>query len=645
MTDNRTNSIRNTAARANELLRAAREDHSGGRFALAEQGYHEALQADPLSADALNGLAALALVAGAYGRTVELTRRALCSDPVFFKALCNLGGACHALGLIDEARAVLQRALAVVPGHIESLNNLALIEMSVGHTAKAVALLKEVTADGPDNPLFLKNLGAAYIADNQYETAVNILRRAAHLASSNPEILNNLGMALTMSGQTGNGIELLRRAIALNPGYLEARSNLLFMLQHIWGVDPENIFREQAAYNSQVTRGMARPASRSPVPTGSCRLRLGYVSRDLGFHPVGHLLLPVLEAHDRERLEIYCYSDRLIEDELTARLQACTDVWRRTSSLDDEALAETVRADGIDILFDLGGHTAGNRLGAFAMRPAPVQISWLGYVGGTGLEAMDFTVLDHMIAPTEGGWRTSERVLRMPGTFLCYRPPDFAPPVEPPPSLRNGFVTFGSFNRPVKVGAEVLRTWSGILRAVPDSRLVLKSACYKEDKARNKLLSAFSRHGIDPARIEIRAGSSHTDMLRQYADIDIALDPFPFSGGITSCEALWMGVPVVTLAGATPVSRMTFSFLTEIDLEEFAATEPESYIEVARYLAQDQDVRLELRESLRERMTKSHLGDARAFTAAFETLIAEAWQWSNRRGDGMKTGVPSRERL
>ncbi|KJB90695.1 hypothetical protein N826_36520 [Skermanella aerolata KACC 11604] len=243
---------------------------------------------------------------------------------------------------------------------------------------------------------------------------------------------------------------------------------------------------------------------------------------------------------------------------------------------------------------------------------------------------MDFTVLDHMTAPVEDNWRTSEKILRMPGTFLCYRPPRFAPPVEPPPSLRNSFVTFGSFNRPVKINPEVLRTWAGILSAVPHSRLVLKSASYREDEARRNLLADFVHYGIDPARIEIRAGSTHADMLRQYADIDVALDPFPFTGGITSCEALWMGVPVVTLTGATPVSRMTFSFLTELDLEELAATEPEDYISIARKLAWDQDFRVEMRDTLRERMTTSHLGDALAFTAAFEALIREAWQGNDR---------------
>lgn len=613
-----------SSRRPEDLLEAARDAHGRGDLAVAEAGYRMTLRADPLNAGAYNGLAALAMAAGDHLEAVELTKQALQSDPAFLKALSNLGGALQALGFIEEARQALLRALSLTPDHPESLNNLALVEITLSRPAAAVELLERLTAAQPDNPHYLKNLGAAYLADNQCTAAERILLRAANLAPADAEIQNNLGNALCMAGKLESGIQLLRRAVALNPGGRQARSNLIFMMQHAWGLDPEEPLREQASFDALVSGGSIRPRIREPASTGLRRLRVGYVSPDLGFHPVGHFLLPVLQEHDRNGFQVFCYSDRLVEDELTARLRGCAAVWRRTVGLDDEALAQVIRSDGIDILVDLSGHAGGNRLATFALRPAPIQVSWMGYVGGTGLRAMDFTVLDHATAPVGSDWRASERILRMPGTFLCYKAPDFAPQVAPPPSARNGFVTFGSFNRPVKTNPVVLRTWSGLLAAVPGSRLVIKSATYRDEEVCRTLLAEFSRNGVDPARIEIRAGSSHADMLAEYGDIDVALDTFPFTGGITSCEALWMGVPVVTLIGQTPVSRMTFSFLTEIDLEEFAASDPDDYIAIACRLAHSESLRSDLRKDMRERIAHSHLGDTRAFTSAFEALLTEA---------------------
>lgn len=611
--------------RPEDLLKAARDAHGSGDLAVAEAGYRLTLRADPVNASAYNGLAALAMAAGDHLKAVELTKQALQSDPTFLKALSNLGGALQALGLIQEARQALLRALLLAPDHPESLNNLALVEITVGRPAAAVELLERLTAAQPHNPNYLKNLGAAYLAENRCTAAERILLRAANLAPADAEIQNNLGNALCMAGKLEPGIELLRRAIALSPHGQQARSNLIFMMQHAWGLDPEELRKEQASFDALVSRGSIRPRIRESANIGLRKLRVGYVSPDLGFHPVGHFLLPVLQEHDRSGIQVFCYSDRMVEDELTARLRGCAVVWRRTVGLDDGTLAEVIRSDGIDILVDLSGHAGGNRLATFALRPAPIQVSWMGFVGGTGLRAMDFTILDHATAPVESGWRASERILRMPGTFLCYKAPDFAPQVAPTPSSRNGFVTFGSFNRPVKINPVVLRTWSGILATVPDSRLVIKSATYQDEEVCRTLLAEFSRNGVDPARIEIRAGSSHADMLAEYGDIDVALDTFPFTGGITSCEALWMGVPVVTLIGHTPVSRMTFSFLTEIDLEELAASDPDEYIAIACRLAYCESFRADLRKDMRERIAHSHLGDARAFTAALEALLTDAW--------------------
>jgi predicted O-linked N-acetylglucosamine transferase (SPINDLY family) len=478
------------------------------------------------------------------------------------------------------------------------------------------------------NLALLKSLGSAYLKAGQYEAAVTMLRRAANQSSGDPEIQCNLGIALARCGLVEEAVQILRHSIAMDPDYLKARSTLLFILQHAAGIDPEVLFQEHWAFGNYISHQLGVPVPVPPARRPGHRLRLGYVSLDLGHHPVGHFLAPVLEACNHEAFEIFCYSDRSVEkeDDLSDRLRKSADVWRRTGTLSDGELAQRIRDDGIDILVDLAGHTKGNRLAVFAMRAAPVQVTWIGYVGGTGLTTMDFAILDHMIAPTNGNIKLAETILRLPGCFLCYQAPDFAPAVSAAPSRRRGYVTFGSFNRPMKIGKEVIRSWAQILAGVPNSRLVLKSRGYAEIALRERITAAFVAEGIDSSRIELRAGSPHADMLGEYGDIDIALDPFPFTGGITTCETLWMGVPVITLAGATPVSRMSLSFLTEIDLGECATFTQPNYVLTAVRLAEDEERRQKLRDELRERIMSSHLGNTRAFTAAFEKTLLYAWQ-------------------
>jgi predicted O-linked N-acetylglucosamine transferase (SPINDLY family) len=359
-------------------------------------------------------------------------------------------------------------------------------------------------------------------------------------------------------------------------------------------------------------------------------LRIGYVSGDFQQHPVGFLLARVLEAHDRAGFEIFCYANSANVDHVTERLKRAADHWRDIVGLSNPDCAAMIRRDRIDVLIDLSGHTAKNRLPMFALRPAPVQASWLGYFGTTGLPAMDYSLMDNAAAPPgEERWFT-EAIVRLPYGRFCYAAPSYAPDPVDPPSLRRGYVTFGSFNNVAKIGANVVKLWAEALQATPNSRLLLKWKSFDNEEVRNRFTEAFRGAGVAPERLELRGFSPHPEMLAQYRDIDIALDPFPFGGGLTSCEALWMGIPVATLPGDRPASRQTVGFLDLLGLGGCAARSTSEYIRCATELAADPDRLTTLRHSLRSRMTKSPLCDGALFTPTLEAAFRAMWnRWAS----------------
>jgi predicted O-linked N-acetylglucosamine transferase (SPINDLY family) len=376
----------------------------------------------------------------------------------------------------------------------------------------------------------------------------------------------------------------------------------------------------------------ARPPlpSRTGSGAGALRpLKIGYVSADLCQHTVGLFVKDILQAHNSPSggvganpVTVFAYSSGQVSDWVSDAIRAaCT--WRDVSGLDDAALAALIRQDQIDVLIDLSGHTAGSRLTVFAHRPAPVQVAWLGYFATTGLRYIDAVLLDEWHAPAGTQAQFAEPIVHMPGGRMCYQPVPWAPAVAAPPCLQAGHITFGSFNNTGKLNAGVFDVWSQVLAAVPQSRLVLKWRSLADEALCDSVRAAFAGKGIDPSRIELRPASFHADVLLQYADIDIALDPFPFTGGLTSCEALWMGVPVVTWPQDRVVSRQTFAFLSAIGLAELAAKDAADYVHIAQTLAADRAKLTHLRSALRNIMQASSLMDVAGFTRQLEASLQD----------------------
>ncbi len=363
-----------------------------------------------------------------------------------------------------------------------------------------------------------------------------------------------------------------------------------------------------------------RPALRPP---DGGPMRVGYLGADFCQHTVGLFVRGVLAAHDRQRVAVYVYSAGDVFDAVSQEIKAASH-WRRVHGLTDRALVAQIRADGVDVLVDLSGHTAGSRLRVFAHRPAPVQVSWLGYFATTGLSCVDAVLLDEVHAPASVQAQFVEPIVRLRGGRLCYQAQDWMQDlaVAPAPNAKRGRITFGSFNNTAKYTPTLFAVWASILNAVPDSRLVLKWRNFNDAELCQRVHGQFEQHGVSPSRVELRGPSFHKDMLAEYADIDIALDPFPFTGGLTSCEALWMGVPVVTLAGPRVVGRQTAAFLYAMGRAEWVAADVSAYVGVAVALASDPSSLLHWRTRLRATMANSPLCDVAGFTRALEQTLA-----------------------
>ncbi len=569
--------------------------------------------------NALKDLGRLDDAVASYGAALRI-------KPDYAEVHFNLGNVLKDLGRRDDAVASYGAALRIKPDYAAAHSNLGTVLEDLGRLDDAVASYGAALRIKPDYAEAHFNLGNVLKDLGRLDDAVASYGAALRIKPDYAEAHSNLGNALLDLGRLDDAVASYGAALRTKPDLTGAHSNLLMCLHYRPEADGATIL--------EAARHFARRFEGRPAPTFQCRadpdrrLRIGYVSGDFGRHPVGYFLNRVLAGHDRTKMEIFCYNSFLRADDMTNQLRRRADHWRSLVGLSDQAGADLITADGIDILVDLSGHTEHNRLTLFTRKPAPVQATWLGFWGTTGLSTIDYILSDAATIPPGEERFYSEQVLRLPNGRFCYDPPDYAPPPASPPALRGRAITFGSFNNLTKIGPEVVRLWAEILRAVPGSRLLLKWKTLADAGVRRRLTEAFAADGIGPERLELRGASPHAAMLAEYGEIDVALDPFPFSGALTSCEALWMGVPVVTLPGAAAASRQTQGILQVLGLTEWIAASPADNVRIAATLASDLPRLAELRPALRKRIASSPLCDGPAFTAGLERAYRQMWrQW------------------
>lgn len=542
----------------------------------------------------------------------------------------------HQRGRILEAGAIYDRILRERPGHAGALHLKGVLALQDGDTDRAIGLIERSLEIEPTHGLALANLGVAYRAARRFDEGIAALRKSVALDPASFDAWANLGKMLVRIGEVRDAVECYRRALELQPHRPGLRAQLLFAENYLADNDPVEAARRARELGAEMERQWPPRSMLANDRDPDRRIRLGLVSGDLRAHPVGRFLVAVLACIDPGQVELFAYSDSEVDDEITRGLRANIPHWRTTTEMSDADLDARIVADGIDVLVDLIGYSSALRLGVFARKPAPVAFTWMGYFATTGLASMDYVLANRWVIPQGEENQWIEKVWRLPDTYLCFTAPPNPPPVAPLPALEAGCITFGSFNNFNKLGEATLAAWQQLLAAVPGSRLVLRSSGHYPPGIEDRLARRFADAGIDAERVRIDPKiGDYAEHLASYREIDIALDPFPYNGGTTTVEALYMGVPVLVRAGDRYVAHMGESILHNTGLAGWIAADEADYVTVGARFAADLDGLARLRAGLRDRMLRSPLFDAPRFARNLEAAIRGMWRaWcaAERRG-------------
>ncbi len=608
--------VRDAADHSNlgALLRAL------GKSAEAASAYRRAIALDPKFAAAHYNLGNLLCDAGGIGDAEAAYRAALAARPDYPEALNALGTVLQRRGKLADAAEAFRAAAQRAPRWVEPQTNLGVALLGLERYDAAQKALQAALAIDPSHANAHGNLGAVYLSAGCPVAAEQATCDAIKLAPNEHRWITNLAGALQMQGRHAETEVCHRHALTLRPDYASGHGNLLFALNYRDDLSAEAIFAEYRNWDARHARDLASDAPFELDRTEGRRLRVGFVSPDFRQHAVALFTEPLLAALDRRAMELFCYAEVPVEDATTARFRALADHWRPTVGLEDEELAALIRRDRIDVLVDMAGHSAGNRLLVFARRPAPVQIAYLlGHGYTSGLSAMDAFLADDALAPPGAEALFSEPLIRLPRLPFAYRPPAEMPPVAPLPAASSGFPTFGYFGRLERLNAGVVAAWSRILHAIPTARLVLNNRSFQERAFRRQFLDRFTAHDIGRDRLDLTYTTPQPCTWVAYGAIDIALDPFPHNAGTTTIEALRQGVPVVTLAGRPTVGRFGAAILHAAGLDDWVTETPDAYVARAVAAAGDLQALAALRAGLRPRLEASPL------------LTRTGWQAVSRR--------------
>ena len=637
---------------------------STGRLDEAFKSYQHAIAVNPKYALAHFNIGVALKEAGRLQEAGDSFRRAIALNTNYAEAYNNLGIVLKQLGCLEEARTAIQRALTIKPKYAEAIYNLANILMALGRLEPAIAQFRQSILLKPDYADAYNNLGNAFKELGQIEPAMENYRHAISLNPQHTGAYNNLavifrdrnrinaaeemvqnalriqpdyadayitlGNIRSWQGKPGDAVAMYEKALQLSPDHVMAHSNLLMTMNYLPRYSAQDLLTTAKDWSAQHACRISGSTPPANTPDPNRRLRIGYVSGDFCSHPVGFFTEAVLAHHDKRQHEIFCYYNRSHQDDVTARLRKGADHWRVIAGQSDQDVIAGIRRDGIDILVDLSGHTQGHRLLVFSQRPAPVQLTWMGYFATTGAAGVDYIIADPYVIPPQEECHYSERVERLPHSYLCFTPPDLDIPVAPLPALSQGAVTFGCFNNPAKMTAQVIACWSHLLHTLPDARLHLKYRAFEDDGVVRDFQGSFAAHGIAAERIRFSGVSPRKEYFASHNEIDIGLDPFPFGGCTTTVDALWMGVPVVTLRGDRFAGHMGETIMMNLGQPECVADGVDDYVQKAVALARDLPRLADLRSGLRKKLLNSSLCDGATFTRDLESVYRRLWtDWCN----------------
>ncbi len=588
----------------------------------------KAAQLRPDDAEVENWLGLALYAAGARQDALPHFRRAIQMNPNFAEARISLADALLNQGQLREAQEHLLLAVKMRPDIATGHMNLGVALSKSGRLKEAEESLRRAIALAPLNVDALNNLGVVLRDMNRLDEAEVCLRQSIQLEPHKPLAHSLLGVVLKNVGRSAEAEAAFRQALALQPEFADAIQNLISILNLRFEANEDEIIALARDYDKCVGEPF-RAAWPAHARGGDVarRLRVGYVSADFKRHAVAQFFEPLLAHHDASAVEVFCYANVEAEDDWTERLKGLAHHWHSILGLSDTAAAQLIASHQIDVLVDLSGHSSGNRLPVFARKPAPVQMTYMGYPGTTGLHAMDYKIMDIYSAPSELADKAyTERILRLPHSLWCYQPDVTMPEPSALPALERGYLTFGSFNNFNKIDQPSLQLWAELLRAVPQSRLLLLTV--PEGAARANLVKAFAERGVDATRLEFHGRVDQATFQKMFLQVDVSLDPISVNGATTTCESLWMGVPVISLVGSRFLMRAGYSILQTAGLPEFVAESPADYLNIALRLHNNLPELAALRSSLRARLQQTPLTDAVRFTRNLEALYRSAWaEW------------------
>lgn len=599
-----------------------------GKFTLALGEFESALKISPDDIEAQTGVALSLMHLCRYAEAIPLLVKLEVVMPTSLQLQYLLGEALYCTGRLDEAESLLSKIVAKAPDHVEAQSRLGRVYMDLKRYPEANECLHTALILNPRHVTSLLYMGVMMIEFCQFDNALTMLGNALALEPENYLVLNNLGRASNMMGRPDEAVAWYLKALEVAPDDVVIIGNYLFALNYCGDLSPEFVAQEHFRLAPSVHCFDFDMALATLERKETVKLRIGYVSGDFYNHSVAYFVEPILINHDYDKFAVVCYYLGTRRDATTDRIKALPCTWRDLGGEPPATLSQQIREDRIDILVDLSGYTADNRIGTFASRPAPIQVSWIGYPNTSGLAQMDYFLTDgECDPPGMTDHLFSECLWRLPRIFCCYLPPIEFPAVVKPPCLVNGFVTFGSFNNFSKVTRQQIILWAHILRAVPCSRLYLKSMALGDSSVKKSVLEQFNSEGIDGNRIDMRTiTATPLEHLHEYSRVDIALDTYPYHGTTTTCEALWMGIPVITRPGVTHVSRVGVSLLQNIGFADGIAADADDYVVRAVTLAKDPARLIALRGELRTIMSRSALMDlvgvTRDVEAAFVAMYA-----------------------
>jgi len=659
--------------RASRTVEAGLVHHQAGRFDDARALYTQALAIVPNHADALHLLGVIAMQEKRYaqamdliGRAIEISpqavyfdnlgstlrgwgkfeaavesyRQAIALNPGSFRAHNNLGNTLHQMRLPAAAAAHFKAAVELNPAYAEAQSNLGNVLRELGQLDDAEAHCRRALALDPTFGAAHNNLGNALKLKGNLSEAQRCYETALKLMPEEPQVTLNLGIVRRELGRHDEAIAAFRRAVALQPMWGEAWSNLLFTLSFAHDVSSADYLSAARAFGDAMRRAATPFSTWHTERVPGAPLRIGFVSGDLRTHPVGFFLESVVRHLDRAQVQLYAYPTRQLEDDLTERLKPNFVQWRSLVGLDDAAAARTIHDDGIHILFDMAGHTNGNRLPVFAWKPAPVQVSWIGYFASTGLPEIDYILGDEWVLPPDEAGHFVEAPWRLPHGYLCFTPPE--PAVTLDAAQRDAVApTFGCFSDLTKVNDAVCAVWARILHAVPDARLFLKAQQLSDERHRDAIRARFAAHGIAGERLMLEGPSPRADYLAAYNRVDISLSPFPYPGGTTTAESLWMGVPVLCRRGERFLGHLCESVLHSVGMDAWIANGDDDYVAKAVAFARDRAALRTTHEGLRARVLASPLCNPEQFARTLEAQFDAMWRGHSTGLAGVAASAPS----